>query len=62
VIPEAAYEAAYEVSGRLDISASDIERILEAAAPYLWEAAYRAGHLDAATGVFRPWHHYRTAK
>jgi hypothetical protein len=30
--------------------------ILEASAPCLWDEAYRAGHLDAASGVFRPWH------
>jgi hypothetical protein len=34
-IPEEAVEAAYDVSTHLDITTSDIERILEAAAPHM---------------------------
>jgi hypothetical protein len=34
-IPDEAVEAAYDVSTHLDITTSDIERILEAATPHL---------------------------
>lgn len=54
-IPAESVDAAYDKFGHLDITSSDIEGILEAAAPHIWGAAYRAGHLDAATGTFRPW-------
>ena len=60
-IPERAVDAAHDAFCHLDIAKSDIEGILAAGAPYLWEVAYRAGHLDSATGTFRPWHQAKAA-
>jgi hypothetical protein len=50
-----AVEAAYDVSTHLNITTSEIERILEAAAPHLmaaaWDEAYKHGVEDERTSA-----------
>ena len=51
VIPDAAVEAAWLASLRNDVNKADITRILEAAAPFIADRAYNAGHLDGMNGA-----------